>query len=59
MFENFYRVTSGLVHNVKGSGLGLALVKHIMESHNGKVLLTSTLGKGSTFRLEFPLIAKQ
>ncbi len=59
IFENFYRVTSGLVHNVKGSGLGLALVKHIMESHKGRVLLTSALGKGSTFRLEFPVMAEQ
>jgi len=59
IFENFYRVSSGLVHNVKGSGLGLALVKHMVESHNGKVLLTSAVGKGSTFRLEFPVIVKQ
>jgi two-component system phosphate regulon sensor histidine kinase PhoR len=59
IFENFYRVSSGLVHNVKGSGLGLALVKHIVESHNGKVLLTSAVGKGSTFRLEFPVMTKQ
>ncbi|TAK64374.1 MAG: hypothetical protein EPO24_03395 [Bacteroidetes bacterium] len=54
IFENFFRVSSGLVHNVKGSGLGLALVKHIMDGHNGRVIVKSAPGKGSTFRLEFP-----
>jgi two-component system phosphate regulon sensor histidine kinase PhoR len=51
----FYRVSSGLVHNTKGSGLGLALVKHIMDAHDGKVNLKSYPGEGNTFRLEFPL----
>lgn len=55
IFETFYRVSSGLVHNTKGSGLGLALVKHIMDAHGGKVNLKSYPGEGSTFRLEFPL----
>jgi two-component system phosphate regulon sensor histidine kinase PhoR len=55
IFETFYRVSGGLVYTTKGSGLGLALVKQIMEVHGGKVLLESTPGKGSTFRLVFPL----
>lgn len=55
IFETFYRVASGLVYTTKGSGLGLTLVKQIIEAHGGKVLLESTPGKGSTFRLVFPL----
>jgi len=55
IFETFYRVSSGLVHNTKGSGLGLALVKHIIDAHAGTVKVISSPGKGSTFRLEFPL----
>jgi two-component system phosphate regulon sensor histidine kinase PhoR len=54
IFETFYRVSGGLVHNTKGSGLGLALVKHIMDAHGGEVKVISSPGKGSTFRLEFP-----
>jgi len=54
IFETFYRISTGLVHNTKGSGLGLALVRHIMEAHGGRVTVQSTPGKGSTFRLIFP-----
>ena len=54
IFEKFYRVSSGLVHNTRGTGLGLALVKHIMEAHKGSITLRSEPGKGSTFRLSFP-----
>lgn len=55
IFEKFYRVSSALVHNTKGSGLGLTLVDHIMRAHRGEVVLTSTPKKGSTFRLVFPV----
>jgi two-component system, OmpR family, phosphate regulon sensor histidine kinase PhoR len=53
VFEAFYRVTEGMVHSTRGTGLGLALVKRIMEAHGGEVLLSSVPGKGSTFRLLF------
>ena len=53
IFDKFFRVSTGLVHNIKGTGLGLTLVKQIMESHNGKVIVNSTVGQGSSFRLQF------
>ncbi|MFY0594309.1 sensor histidine kinase [Roseivirga sp.] len=55
LFEKFYRVPTGDVHDTKGSGLGLTIVQHIMDAHQGKVEVTSTVGKGSTFKLFFPL----
>lgn len=54
VFEKFYRVGNVLVHDVKGSGLGLSIVKHIIEAHQGKVTVESELGKGSTFVLHLP-----
>jgi two-component system phosphate regulon sensor histidine kinase PhoR len=56
IFEKFYRTSSGLAHHTRGSGLGLTLVQHIMNAHNGKVSVRSQVGSGSTFRLSFPRI---
>ncbi len=55
ILDKFYRVGSSLVHNTKGSGLGLSLVKHIMDVHNGDISVESAPGKGSTFTLIFSL----
>jgi two-component system phosphate regulon sensor histidine kinase PhoR len=55
VFEKFFRVSAGNVHNVKGSGLGLSIVKHIVDAHKGEIKLSSTVGEGSKFKLMFPL----
>ncbi len=55
IFLKFYRAEDSLVHETKGSGLGLSLVKHIMEAHGGTVELQSVPGKGSTFTLALPI----
>ena len=56
VFDKFYRITSGdLAHEVKGTGLGLALVNEIVKAHKGKVTLDSKPGKGCAFRLYFPV----
>lgn len=56
LFDKFYRVPTGDIHDTKGSGLGLSIVKHIIEAHSGKIQVQSTLGEGSTFRLLFPIL---
>src|ERR1700685_2182711 len=55
IFEKFYRVGDPLVHNTKGSGLGLSLVRHIVHAHGGKVSVNSTPGEGSKFTISLPV----
>jgi two-component system phosphate regulon sensor histidine kinase PhoR len=58
IFKNFYRVHTGDVHDVKGFGIGLYYVERIVQLHGGKVLVESELGKGSTFVVQLPAMAK-
>ena len=55
IFEKFYRVGDPLVHNTKGSGLGLSLVQHIAQAHGGDVGVDSAPGAGSKFTITLPL----
>jgi signal transduction histidine kinase len=55
IFERFYRVDPGRARATGGTGLGLSIVRHVAQNHNGRVLVESREGEGSTFILELPV----
>src|SRR5260370_22918481 len=57
IFDKFYRVCDPMCHDNKGSGLGLALVHHIVKAHGGEISVESSPGKGCKFTITLPLKA--
>jgi len=55
IFDKFYRGSAPSVRQIRGSGIGLAITKHVAEMHGGEVLVKSEPGKGSTFTLRIPI----
>jgi len=59
LFEKFYRADSSDTYEIPGTGLGLSIVKHIVESHGGKISVKSKVGEGSTFTMLLPFDSKK
>jgi signal transduction histidine kinase len=58
IFQRFVRGSAAANSNVRGTGVGLAMVRHIAEAHRGKIQLESSIGKGSIFTLAIPFEQK-
>jgi signal transduction histidine kinase len=56
IFERFYRIGSELRRETQGVGIGLSIVKHIVEAHRGKITVRSAPGEGSRFTIELPVL---
>lgn len=54
IFDKFYRITDGNLYKVKGFGLGLSYVKHLVDEHQGRIQVLSTLNEGTLFKIDFP-----
>ena len=54
LFQQFYRTPDARARNIKGTGLGLYLVKEWVEAHNGHIEVTSEVGRGTTFTVTLP-----
>jgi two-component system sensor histidine kinase SenX3 len=59
IFERFYRVDQARSRDTGGTGLGMAIVRHVAQAHGGDVTVESTEGQGSTFRLRLPALRRQ
>lgn len=59
LFEPFYRRRQAVAAQIRGSGLGLSLVRHIVEAHGGRVEVRSESGRGSTFTLHLPALREE
>lgn len=59
IFDKFYRVPGNLVHDTKGTGLGLTLVKQIIDAHQGRITITGAPGEGSKFRVFLPFLSNE
>jgi len=56
IYSRFYRISNDHTQQVKGSGIGLTIVKQIIESHGGTISLESKVGSGSTFSIKLPIL---